>query len=316
MQQVEQGETHKTDHQLSTSAALPDIDFNSPVLRDLNTIWDVEKFKTARTPVSVGFIPEEERAEFCKEHAPIVRDMPIKFPNSDVRIPRELSQFEGAIRQILTVEKAINPDFEEYYCYLETDQSVVEPGVLQRELPCHVDGLQGARTNPKVKINHSYIVGSAIPTTFYPQSFDLTALDETKHNYFWEMNRQVAETGGVNAVQGEPWEIQLMDAYTVHRGSEATERTPRTWIRVTFEVREFDRIGNTHNPMFDYDWKMEPRDIESLNLVAFDESGDPSLRTHQWRDADGNMLADDAPRTKPRLSGNVDLSSASFSEWQ
>jgi hypothetical protein len=277
------------------------VDMDSPVVRDLNTIWDVEKFKIPRTPVSVGFIPDEERERFCKPGTPIIRDMPIKFPGSDVRIPIELAQFEATIRQILDFETSINPDFDEYYCYLEVDQSYVVPGTLQRELPCHVDGMQGARTNPKVKINHSYIVGSALPTIFYPQSFDLTQLDETKHNFFWEMNRQVSETNSASAFQGQPFEIQLMDAYTVHRGVEATEPVFRTWMRLSFEVRIFDRLGNTKNPMFDYDWKMEPRDIEALNLKAFDESSDISLRTHAWRDVDGNLLDESVPRTKPVL---------------
>jgi hypothetical protein len=53
--------------------------------------------------------------------------------------------------------------------------------------------------------------------------------------------------------------------------------------------------------MFDYDWKMEPRDIEALNLKAFDESSDISLRTHAWRDVDGNLLDESVPRTKPVL---------------
>ncbi len=278
-----------------------DAELTAPILNDLNTVWDVEKFKVPRKPLSVGFIPEDERETFCRPGVPKVRDMPIKFPGSDIRIPAELAQFEGVIRQIIAFEMRINPDFNEYYCYLEVDQSTVMPGRLQRELPCHVDGFQGARWDPKVKINHSYLVGSALPTIFYPQSFDLTALDEKKHNFFWEMNRQVAETDSMYAYQGEPFEIQLMDAYTVHRGCAASEPTERTWIRLSFEVRKFDRIGNTKNPMFEYDWKMEPRDIEELNLVAFDPSSDVSLRTYGWRGIDGRMLDDGEAWTSPIL---------------
>ena len=278
-----------------------EVDLCAPILRDLNTVWDVEKFKTPRKPLSVGFIPEAERDLFCKPGAPKIRDMPIKFPGSDVRIPAELAQFEGVIRQIMEYELRINPEFDAYYCYLEVDQSTVMPGRLQRELPCHVDGFQGARWNPKVVINHSYLVGSALPTVFYPQSFDLSKLDERKHNFFWEMNRQVAETDSQYAFQGEPFEIQLMDAYTVHRGCAATEPTPRTWIRLSFEVRKFDRIGNTKNPMFDYNWKMEPRDIEELNLQAYDPTSDVSLRTYGWRSNDGQLLGDDEKWTSPIL---------------
>jgi|688.fasta_scaffold324694_2 hypothetical protein len=285
---------------------------SSPILRDLNTEWDVEKFKTPRVPLSIGFIPEEERELFCKPGVPKIRDMPIKFPGSDVRLPKELVQFEGVIRKIMEFELRINPEFDDYYCYLEVDQSTVIPGRLQRELPCHVDGFQGPRWNPKVKINHSYLVGSALPTVFYPQSFDLTALDEAKHNFFWEMNRQVAETDSKFAFQGEPFEIQLMDAYTVHRGCAATEPTERTWVRLSFEVRIFDRIGNTKNPMFDYNWEMLPRDIEDLNLEAFDPTSEPSLRTYGWRGIDGVLLGDDDAWTSPQLKKPPALAERDF----
>ena len=78
----------------------------------------------------------------------------------------------------------------------------VEPGVLQREAPCHVDGFQGARWDPKVRLNHTYTMGDAVT----PENGELT----------------------------------LMDAYCVHRGSPAPERVYRTWIRLSFEVRKFD----------------------------------------------------------------------------
>jgi hypothetical protein len=92
-----------------------------------------------------------------------------------------------------------------------------------------------------------------------------------------------------------------MDANCVHRGSEATELTFRTWIRLSFEVRKFDRLGNAHNPMFQYDWPMVKRDIESLNLVAYDETSDPSLRVFPWQDVNGDAHSDPKTRTKPVL---------------
>ena len=87
------------------------------------------------------------------------------------------------------------------------------------------------------------------------------------------------------------------------RGDAAPERVYRTWIRLSFEVRKFDRLGNAHNPMFDYDWEMVSRDIESLNLRPFDETMDPSLRVFPWQDIHGNALPKGAPKTKPNLGG-------------
>jgi len=93
-----------------------------------------------------------------------------------------------------------------------------------------------------------------------------------------------------------------MDCYSVHRGDVAPERVYRTWIRLSFEVRIFDRLGNAHNPLFNYDWEMVPRDIEALGLVPFDPNCDPSLRVFPWQDLDGSPLADRSHKTQPNLT--------------
>ena len=84
-------------------------------------------------------------------------DMPIKFPGSNFRIPKSLLQFKEVIELVANYEATINDKcFDEYYCYMTVDQGWVKPETLQREAPCHVDGFQGARYNPKTKINHTY----------------------------------------------------------------------------------------------------------------------------------------------------------------
>lgn len=274
----------------------------SPIIADLNTVWDLEKFLTPREPVSLGLMTPEESEQFVKPGVPRTLDMPIKFPGSNFRIPKNLEQFRSVIERIAHYEAMINPDcFDEYYCYLTIDQGLVKPETLQREAPCHVDGFQGARWNPKVRINHTYVVTDELPTTYYVQPFDFSHLDESKHNFFWEMNRIVAQTKSAYAWKPQKNEINLIDAYTVHRGSEADAETYRTWIRVSFEVRKFDRLGNAHNPLFKYDWDMVPRDIEGLDLVAYDETCDPSLRVFPWQDVNGNENNDPKQKTKPKL---------------
>lgn len=274
----------------------------SPIIADLNSIWDLKKFLTPRTPVSLGKLSVEEQTKFSTPGIPRTLDMPIKFPGSHFRIPKTFEQFIPVIQRVANFEKAINPDcFDEYYCYMTIDQGLVKPETLQREAPCHVDGFQGARWNPKVKINHTYVVGDELPTSYYLQPFDFSHLDEARHNFFWEMNKIVAQTNSQFAWKPEENEISLIDAYTVHRGSEASVETFRTWMRLSFEVRQFDRLGNAHNPLFQYNWQMMPRDIEGLNLVAFDESIDPSLRVFPWQDVSGEAHGDPKKRTKPKL---------------
>lgn len=279
-----------------------DIPTDNPIIQDLNSIWDLNKFKNPRIPVTLGLLSEEQQLNFSKKGLPRTLDLPIKFPGSNFRIPKAFEQLHAVIEKVAHFEAAINKKcFDEYYCYLTVDQGIVKPETLQREAPCHVDGFQGARWNPKVRINHTYVVSDAIPTTYYVQPFDFDHLDEAKHNFFWEMNKIVAATKSMHAWRPKINEVNMIDAYTVHRGTEAEVETFRTWIRLSFEVRKFDRLGNAHNPLFKYNWNMVPRDIEGLNLVASDETIDPSLRVFPWQDKDGNAHVDPKKRTKPQL---------------
>lgn len=299
--------------EITPNADLNCIDLPSPhhpIVSDLNSVWDTNKFLTPRVPLSLGVMTESEQAVFSTRDLPRVLDMPIKFPGSNFRIPQAFEQFREVIERIAHYEAAINPKcLDEYYCYLTVDQSWVEPDTLQREAPCHVDGFQGAR-QAKTKINHTYVVTDQIPTSYYVEPFDLSHLDETKHNFFWEMNKIVADNNSAHAWQPAVNEINMIDAYTVHRGSEATEKVYRTWIRLSFEVRVFDRLGNAHNPLFAYDWEMVPRDIEGLDLVAYDQSMDASLRVFPWQKEDGTAHEDKDTNTKPNLRPQKDKDAA------
>jgi hypothetical protein len=230
----------------------------------------------------------------------------VKFPDLDeYRLPRALEQFSHTIQRIVDFEHAVNPKHGEYHAYLTIDQRWVAPGTLHREAPCHVDGFQGARWNPKCLTNHTYTVSDVLPTAYYVQPFDFAGLDERLHDYFWEMNAQVADTNESHRWQPADAELTLMDCYCVHRGVENASSQPvfRTWLRLSFEERRrvFDRLGNAHNPLFDYRWKMVDRDIEQLGLRAFREDCDPSLRVFPWQDLAGKALPKGAPKTKPRL---------------
>ncbi len=278
----------------------------SPVVQCIHSVWDLAQFLVPRRPVTLGDLSPAELAVFTTPDAVRVLDLPIKMPDvAEYRLPRALAQFEGAVQRIANFEHAVNPHHADYHAYLTIDQRWVAPHTLHREAPCHVDGFQGARWQPKCRTNHSYTVSDVLPTAYYPQPFELSKLDERKHDFFWEMNAQVADTNEAHRIQPRPAEITLMDCYTVHRGVEndSDAKVFRTWLRLPFEERRrvFDRLGNAHNPLFEYGWEMVDRDIEQLGLRAFRQGGDPSLRVFPWQDLDGKPLPPGAPKTKPRL---------------
>jgi hypothetical protein len=276
----------------------------SPVIQTIHTVWDLARFLEPRRPVSVGVLSAAELASLTRPGVVRILDMPIKFPDrAEYRLPRAIAQVAPVVQRIIDFEHRVNPHHADYFAYLTVDQGWIEPAALHREAPCHVDGFQGARWRPKCLTNHSYTVSDVLPTAYYLQPFELSALDEAVHDFFWEMNCVVADTDEAFRWQPRPAELTLMDCYCVHRGVEATQRTHRTWLRLSFEERRriFDRLGNAHNPLFDYAWEMVERDIEQLGLVAYRADCDPSLRVFPWQALDGSPLPDGAPKTRPRL---------------
>ncbi len=275
------------------------------VVAGIHGVFDILELRDRpRRPASLGMLSDAELATFATPGTPRVLDMPIKMPDrAEYRLPRALAQFAPTLQRIIDVEHRINPHHADYHAYLTVDQGVVEAAQLHREAPCHVDGFQGGRWHPRCHTNHSYTVSDVLPTAYYVQPFDLTALDELQHDFFWELNAQVADTAEAHRWQPRAGELTVMDCYCVHRGVEATEQIPRTWMRVSFEERRriYDRRGNAHNPLFDYAWEMVERDIEQLHLRAFRADADPSHARFPWQALDGTALPKGAPKTKPRL---------------
>lgn len=189
-----------------------------------------------------------------------VLDLPIKFPGSDYRLPVELGAYARAVQAALDVEHAVNPDADAYHAYLTLDNARVPRAVTQRVPGLHVDGFQGARIETPLPVDHSYIAHSTLPTAFYPGPFDVAGLDLRRDNVFHAFDVQ-AEARGMVPVTYPNYTLLFMDAYAVHAGVLAPDETDRTFLRLSYSVREFDRLGNSHNPAFDYAWTMVERSV-------------------------------------------------------
>lgn len=190
-------------------------------------------------------------------------DMPIKMAGDDeYRIPLEFNQFIEPISKIINYEKVHNDRLKDFYAYLTVDQTETMMGDCHREPGLHVDGFQGARINPKVICDRSYIITDCDCPSFWNQGFGVTGLDESKDNFFLEFDKQKNLTNKMDAL---PYEIYFMDCYAVHSANRATQ-PKRTFLRLSFSVRQYDRLGNSHNNCFLYDWKMVKRDTPD-NLI-------------------------------------------------
>ncbi len=171
------------------------------ILSCVDKTWDESEFKNIRQPIVAARVVNQKLFSSPINNAKRVLDMPIKFPNSSTYIiPQECSQFTETIQQIIDYYHSLynqlfNSDqtlVNDYYCYLTIDQGFVPKGTMQRKSGLHVDGFQGERVQPKVKINHSFIVSDCVPAVYYIQPFDTSALDPSVHDYFLAFERQVS----------------------------------------------------------------------------------------------------------------------------
>lgn len=233
---------------------------------DINQIWNPKRFELIREPHVIGEITQKE--DFLKGIQSVL-DMPIKIPNSDIRIPSDLDT--PSIREIvdkaLEFEKGINPNWNNYYTYLTVHHSFVESDSTQRRAGAHIDGMQGVRYKDKLPVCHSYLVSNAIPTCFFNHPFP-SNLDERTQNWFYEFDRVKDYT---KATYSKPFEINLMTAYSVHESTFAKEDTLRTFVRLEFSLKEFNRIGNSINPLFKDELNWKYQDLSIPKHLAINE---------------------------------------------
>ncbi|MEQ1920283.1 MAG: hypothetical protein ABL955_13910, partial [Elusimicrobiota bacterium] len=125
----------------------------SPVYGSLLEPWNLKHLLVPHMPVKIGTI--EDREAFSKPVTSVL-NMPVKMPGSEIKVPAELAQFREFLQKIIDHEKAVNPDFDEFYMYLTVDQHAVKAGSTHRRPGVHIDGVQGARYAVKLPPEHLY----------------------------------------------------------------------------------------------------------------------------------------------------------------
>lgn len=220
-----------------------------PLYEDERTFEYTNYSKEIHPPVPVSHI---DTSALKREYSRCL-DMPIRLPGQEAySLPVEWSGLAVLLVEILRNEHLHNPNWRDYHTYITVDQKEVSAGEQQRHGGLHVDGFQGERIAPKTKITRNYVVTTNGGTRFYPQRF--TVVDPAKFNVFQGFDLQAGDP-----LVAEPDLVYFMNAYTVHESGIAHLPGLRTFLRVTYDLKEFDREGNTKNSALKYDWKMVAR---------------------------------------------------------
>lgn len=219
----------------------PIIDAENPAYNSLFQPFSLGQYLYPRPPIDMGLVDNEP------DECPNVLRLPLKFPGTEYRVPSDIYTLSKLIRRVADYEKFINPDHDRTFCHITFDRSLVNPGEFHRFPGFHGDGIQGTKLTPKVIVEHSYIICSNPPTEFCLQPFFLKHLDESKHNFFLEFDKQ-AQRG--NIYTSLPGHLYLIDPYMVHRTPEIEWQVSRYFMRITYAFTELQHPKNTLNPLF------------------------------------------------------------------
>lgn len=231
----------------------PKIDAENIAYDSMFKPFSLSQFIYVRPPIDMGLTDKPE----CDVN---VLRMPLKFPGTFYKVPESVAGLMPLIKRIAEYESFINPQHDETFCHITFDKSVVSRGEYHRFPGFHGDGIQGTKLTPKVLVEHSYILSSSPPTEFCLQPFFLKHLDESKHNYFLEFDKQAKKE---NIYRTLPNHLYLIDPYMVHRTPKITRKVNRVFFRMTYAFTELQHPKNTVNPMFfgqQYDKRADVRE--------------------------------------------------------
>ncbi len=231
------------------TAVVPD-----PVLDDFRRPFDATAFGRARVAPKISDL--RDRVSFRTLGQPRqVRQLLIKAPGTDVRIPRELRKFREAVQLVIDHNMSANDLYPRCFAYLNFFQgTTLFSSYRGLSLSCHTDQMQTLQAGYAFRPDWSYIVSSTLPTMLFAQPFDLSdalarlAAGE-RVNIYDDFNRQAAAE---HVYRSDDYGIYLLSPYVVHAAALAEQDVDRVFMKIAFSTKRFfDNRELRRNPAFD-----------------------------------------------------------------
>jgi len=141
-----------------------------------------------------------------------------------------------------------NDEYNNSYIYLTAKYLYQTKNNSYNRFGWHSDGFLTDDIN--------YIWSDKFPTIFNTSDFNLTLDDSISMK---EMEQQAKEENNVVFKNNQ---ILRLDQYNIHKVAPVTEEGMRTFVKVSFSKDQYNLIGNSHNYLLDYNWKMVERKKE------------------------------------------------------
>lgn len=238
--------------------------------------FDLSALNKPNLPIVIGKITDQlEQKLFSAADNIQAYDMPIYAPGKGWRIPKELTPYSSVIDRIVAAERTINANIGNSFAYLTVDSGIVAPNHFARRGGLHVDGFvsdanQARERDGVVYGDNTYIICDDLGTEFYRGPFDLSKVNHDDPNAV--LKAFAAQGKGMSYIQAEPYTIYRLTVNDVHavHPNDSGEYRQRTFLKCTFSVRPFNRLGSTINPLFDgLKWHYVPRDLSSRNTQNY-----------------------------------------------
>lgn len=254
-------------------------ELNNPYLAEDERTFDVLYHET-EIHVPIPVLDVSHNDDFNLQMADCL-DMPIRLAGEEeYAIPENWQYITPQLQHIINIEHSNNRNWRDYYTYLSVHYTPsLEAGEQQRHAGCHTDGFQGVRVAERTKTSRSYVAVTNGGTRYFPQPF-VANLDAAKFNVFEAFDLQVTKNSKGESIFGiaEEKQFYFFDAYTVHESGGSARAGSRLFVRLTWEMKLFDRAANTHNDMMDYNWIPEHYDVRT------------DLQTPTWDDIESARL--------------------------
>jgi hypothetical protein len=222
-----------------------------------NPVRLTSQFSTA-AQVAQGIIvsPHAQDSSFITPEGMYIEDLPIKFPQTDYRIPQIIwDNYGDLLKREIELERMINPHLDDQYIYLTIQQSTVKKDDTHRPSGVHIDGFQKASIIPQ-PVQHQMSICNMLPTKFYAAPLTGNPAQMQKKEIF---NALAQACQGITPYRPPAYTLHLLNAYCPHEPDTAPADGFRTFIRFSASSIPFMGQDNTRNDLFTYNWDAQTK---------------------------------------------------------
>lgn len=189
--------------------------------------------------------------------------LPIKMPNETQPIyEQRLKCFDALVGAICCdyIGEFGLDNYVNSYVYLTAKHLYQMPNCSFNRTGWHSDGFLTDDIN--------YIWCDKYPTIFNKTDFDLPLDDLLSME---EMEKQAMPFNDVTYKENQ---LLRLNQFNIHKVAAITKGGMRTFLKVSISKDKYDLIGNSHNYLLNYDWKMKQRkDARNIPQSVVDVQG-------------------------------------------